>query len=90
LFDEATSALDAKSEEAIIKTMLQLRDYGKTILTISHRLSSVTMADKIVILDKGKIVGEGQHQELLEGNKYYKEFWYRQMGHITQPNTVTI
>lgn len=80
VFDEATSALDAKSEELVIRAMLRLKDQGKTVVTISHRLSSVTMADKIVVLVKGKVMGEGTHEELLTNNHHYQSFWNRQMG----------
>ena len=86
LFDEATSALDAKSEEAVINTMLKLKQEGKTIITISHRLSSITMADTILVMEKGKVIGEGAHNDLLENSKKYRSFWDRQMGNIREPN----
>lgn len=80
IFDEATSALDARSEELIINTMLKLRSEGKTVITISHRLSAVTMADTIMVIDNGKLIGEGAHDELLLSNVTYRSFWERQVG----------
>ncbi|RED92070.1 peptidase domain-containing ABC transporter [Marinoscillum furvescens] len=87
IFDEATSALDAKSEQLVIETMLQLKDQGKTILTISHKLNTVAMADRLLILDNGNIVGEGTHEELLKGNADYQFLWNRQTGQplVTSP-----
>lgn len=80
IFDEATSALDARSEALVIKTMLKLRSTGKTVITISHRLNSVTMADQIIVLDKGEVIGQGTHHELLDSSKLYRAHWNRQMG----------
>lgn len=82
VFDEATSALDAKSEQMVIDTMIRLRERGKTVITISHRLSSVVMSDKIIVLDQGKVVGEGNHANLLSQNEPYQSFWNRQMGAV--------
>jgi ATP-binding cassette subfamily B protein len=84
VFDEATSALDSKSEEAVIKIMLKMKDEGKTVISISHRLGSVTMADKIIVLEKGKLVDEGTHAYLLHHSRIYKDFWDRQMGNGTE------
>lgn len=78
IFDEATSALDNKSEELIIKTMLKLRDQGKTVIAISHRLSAIAMADRILMLDKGQLTGSGTHGELLLTSEMYRGFWERQ------------
>lgn len=80
IFDEATSALDARSEELVIQTMLRLKDQGKTVITISHRLSSVTMSDQIIVLERGKIAGQGRHDALVRDNAVYQSFWNRQMG----------
>ena len=72
LFDEATSALDNETQTKIQKAIDNLRkDY--TIMIIAHRLSTIINCDKIMIIDKGKIVDEGTHEELLKRNKDYKK-----------------
>jgi len=71
-FDEATSALDANTEKTITDN-LNLFLKGKTAVIIAHRLSTVKNADKIVVLDKGKIVEEGNHTELVaRKGEYYR------------------
>ena len=64
LFDEATSALDAKNERIIIENLNHFFK-GKTVVVIAHRLSTVKNADKIIVLEKGEIVEEGTHSELV-------------------------
>jgi len=71
-FDEATSALDANNEKIIIENLNQFFK-GKTAIVIAHRLSTVKHADKIVVLDKGKVVEEGSHNELVaKRGEYYR------------------
>jgi len=79
ILDEALSSLDSGAEEYVRGVLQELRDQGYTILMITHRLSSLAVADRIVVLDKGKAVEEGTHKELfnLEG-KYYS-LWKKQM-----------
>ena len=72
LLDEATSSLDAISEDAI-KTAIDNISGNKTIIVIAHRLSTVRNADRILFLEKGKIVNEGSHNELIKNNKKYKK-----------------
>ncbi len=72
VLDEATSSLDSSSENYIQKTVSNLREKNKTIIIIAHRLSTITNADKIVVLDKGKVLEEGPHQKLYqEKGAYY-------------------
>lgn len=69
-FDEATNALDANNERAILDKLIHFYE-GKTVLIVAHRLSTVQHADKIVVMDNGKIVEEGTHQELTEKRGAY-------------------
>jgi len=79
ILDEATSSLDSESESYVHKTIQQLRDMGKTIIIIAHRLSSVIDADKIVVLEEGKLIEEGNHTQLyVQKGKYFK-MWKKQI-----------
>jgi subfamily B ATP-binding cassette protein MsbA len=71
LFDEATSALDNESEKRI-QTALQSYAKDKITITIAHRLSTIEHADKILVLQKGTIVAQGTHEELLESSEVYQ------------------
>ncbi len=77
IFDEATSSLDSESEGAIQNAMENIM-HRQTLIVIAHRLSTVLKADKIVVLDKGKIVEVGKHTELLEKNGLYKNLYNSQ------------
>ena len=76
-FDEATSALDTSTEKKIIKN-LDVISKDKTTLIIAHRLSSVSNADNIIVIDQGEIVESGNHKELLTLNGLYAEMWDKQ------------
>ena len=78
IFDEATSALDPESE-CVIQKNLKAISRGRTVLIISHRLSIVSHADKIVVIDAGTLSDVGTHKELLSRDGIYKEFWTQQM-----------
>jgi len=78
LLDEATSALDAESEHLVQEALDRLMQ-GRTVLVIAHRLSTVKNADLVAVVDNGKIVEQGTHDELLEANGIYKNLVQRQL-----------
>jgi len=82
ILDEATSSLDSTSEEYIHNAISILREKGKTIILIAHRLSTVVNADKIVVLNKGETIEEGTHQFLLNKKGAYREMWNKQFPTI--------
>lgn len=77
IFDEATSSLDSKTEHAILGNLIGISK-GKTTLIISHRLSTVAHADEILVLDRGRIVERGRHDDLLTRNGTYAAMWRAQ------------
>lgn len=90
LLDEATSALDSEVEHAITESLHEMME-GKTVIAIAHRLSTIAELDKLVVMDKGQIIEQGSHEELLalgekdgekEGEKegVYAKLWARQSG----------
>ena len=79
LLDEATSALDSEVEAAIQEQLYNLMT-GKTVIAIAHRLSTIAAMDRLVIMDKGRIVEEGTHNALLKRGGLYADLWERQSG----------
>jgi ATP-binding cassette subfamily B protein len=79
LLDEATSALDSESEILVQEALWRLMD-GRTALVVAHRLSTVAGMDRLVVLDRGRIVEQGTHQELLSGDGAYAKLWRHQSG----------
>jgi ATP-binding cassette subfamily B multidrug efflux pump len=79
VLDEATSALDSEVELAIQEQLLDLME-GKTVIAIAHRLSTVARMDRLVVLDGGRIVEEGSHEQLLARHGIYEKLWRHQSG----------
>ncbi|MCL6706997.1 ABC transporter ATP-binding protein/permease [Pseudomonas sp. R2.Fl] len=79
ILDEATSALDSEVEAAIQESLFSLME-GKTVIAIAHRLSTLTQMDRLVVLDRGRIVETGTHAELVAGGGIYADLWNRQSG----------
>ena len=79
IFDEATSALDYESERAIQQNMKQIAT-GRTVFIIAHRLSTVRHADRIITIERGRIVEDGKHDELIRSNGRYAKLHYLQAG----------
>ncbi len=79
VLDEATSALDSEVEAAVQDALEPLMD-GKTVLAIAHRLSTIARLDRIIVLDEGRVIEQGSHEELLAREGVYARFWARQSG----------
>ncbi|HEX2017351.1 MAG TPA: ABC transporter ATP-binding protein [Aurantimonas sp.] len=79
LLDEATSALDSEVEAAIAANLYRLME-GKTVIAVAHRLSTIAALDRLIVLDKGQIVEEGSHADLVRAGGLYAQLWARQAG----------
>jgi ATP-binding cassette subfamily B multidrug efflux pump len=79
LLDEATSALDSEVESVIQSSLYRLME-GKTVIAIAHRLSTIAAMDRLIVMDKGRIVEEGTHQALIESGGLYARLWSHQSG----------
>ena len=79
LLDEATSALDSEVEAAIQQSLYRLME-GKTVVAIAHRLSTIAAMDRLIVLDRGRIVEEGDHRSLLARDGLYARLWAHQSG----------
>ncbi|HJN78790.1 MAG TPA: ABC transporter, partial [Flavobacteriaceae bacterium] len=78
LFDDCFSSLDSDTEEKIISNMHRSFN-DKTLVIVSHRLSCLKYSDRIIVLEDGKIIQEGNHSKLIEIEGYYKDLYYKQM-----------
>lgn len=79
ILDEATSNIDSNTERIVQKSMLYLMQH-KTCFVIAHRLSTIKNADLILVVNEGKIIESGSHQELLDQNGFYTNLYHSQFG----------
>ena len=79
VLDEATSALDSEVEAVIQENLYRLMQ-GKTVIAIAHRLSTIAAMDRLVVMDGGRIVEQGTHEQLLAHGGLYAQLWQRQSG----------
>lgn len=86
VLDEATSALDSEVEAAI-QGQFELLMQNKTVIAIAHRLSTIAAMDRLIVLDAGKIVEQGTHEELIESGGHYARLWARQSGGFLTPDS---
>jgi ATP-binding cassette subfamily B protein len=84
IMDEATSSLDSASEQYVHRMIDLMRERGKTVILIAHRLSSVQKADKIVVLENGKVIEEGNHHDLLKTRNQYYSLWKSQFPEMEE------
>lgn len=78
IFDEATSSLDSISERYVKQVLTKLKDEGKTIIIIAHRLSTIKASEQIIVLESGKVVEQGSHEQLLSNKGAYHKLWKEQ------------
>ena len=88
VLDEATSALDSEVELAIQEQLLGLME-GKTVIAIAHRLSTIARMDRLIVLEQGRIVEQGSHDELLRRKGHYERLWRHQSGGFLGHEVVT-
>ncbi len=79
VLDEATSALDSEVEAAIQENLDDLTS-GKTVLAIAHRLSTIAKMDRLIVMDRGRIIEDGTHAALIASGGVYADLWARQSG----------
>ena len=84
ILDEATSALDSEVEAAIQENLYRLMQ-GKTVIAIAHRLSTIAAMDRLIVMDKGRIIEEGSHDQLIARGGLYARLWQRQSGGFIDP-----
>ena len=85
ILDEATSALDPESE-ALVNANIARIAQGRTMLVVSHRLSSLTEMDQIIVLDRGRVMDVGPHRDLVDRCPVYRQLWLQQTRHMeSQP-----
>ena len=81
ILDEAASALDPESEAIFIRNLGKMA-VGRTVIMISHRLSTLVNADAILVMQQGKLADAGKHEELLSRSPTYQQLWHQQTSHL--------
>ena len=89
IMDEPTSALDPIAEQEMYRNMFEACE-GKTVIFISHRLSSATMADRVYMFENGEIIEQGTHRELLAMNGKFADMWHKQADTYADAEEVTV
>ena len=89
ILDEATSALDSEVEAAIQENLYRLME-GKTVIAIAHRLSTIAAMDRLIVMDRGRVVEQGSHAELIAAGGLYAQLWARQSGGFIDAEAETI
>ena len=86
LLDKSTSALDSEVEAAILDTLYEMMQ-GRSLIAIAHRLSTIAQMDRIVVMDEGRIIEDGTHEDLLAKGGLYAQLWPRQSGGFLDTGT---
>ena len=86
LLDKSTSALDSEVEAAILDTLYEMMQ-GRSLIAIAHRLSTIAQMDRIVVMDEGRIIEDGTHEDLLAKGGLYAQLWSRQSGGFLDTGT---
>jgi ATP-binding cassette, subfamily B, heavy metal transporter len=89
VFDEATSSLDSRTEQEILQNLQEIASHCTTVV-IAHRLSTVVHADQIIVLDAGRILERGTHEELLNANGRYRKLWDAQHAKPSATESVAL
>ena len=79
VLDEATSALDAANERLVLAMVRRVAESGTTVVLIAHRLSVVQVADRVVVLERGRVVADGRHEALVREGGAYRRLWADQL-----------
>ena len=86
LLDKSTSALDSEVKAAILDTLYEMMQ-GRSLIAIAHRLSTIAQMDRIVVMDEGRIIEDGTHEDLLAKGGLYAQLWSRQSGGFLDTGT---
>jgi ATP-binding cassette subfamily B protein len=88
ILDEATSSLDSSAEMFVLNTLELLRNSNKTVIVIAHRISTISLAQRIIVLDNGKVVEEGVFADLANTDGYFRRMWEHQNIRLNERITI--